>query len=602
LKLTVFLGVILTAILMVVAIERFSHRIKWKNIGRLLLSMYTFALLGMIVWISYQFILYYENKNESTALQLIIFSGITLTAILTWLFRNKSERWIGVIQNRITIWVWLFSIWVLLSVPLVAYYSWFDKSYDEGFETVVQSSKAYENRPNIILVTFDALTALDMSAYGYKRDTTPFISEWAKEASLFSRAKASAAHTAPTTASLMTGKRVWNHRVFQDHGYKVYKGETENISRLLKQNGYYNLAYMSSKYIIPEGSSIKRFFDIYRSHMVFKKNLNLLGRVNQRLAMLFDKNIRLYDWIIKEDFITGKFFRVVDKTLLGGFTEFYYNDYCRFYDIEKQFTKILEDIDNDPPEPFFAWTHLYPPHGSYCPPEPYKGIFESSLKLKGKNLSQEAIKYHDIQTERARYDEYIRYVDEKFKEFIEDLRLRNKIKNTVIIFSSDHGMLGKDYNIDNRYHLRELRTNIPLIIKEPDREEGKIIDDLVEQIDIPATILDLAHIPLPDWIEGRSLVPLMHGKRLIPKPAFSMSFANNPIWDQITKGAIAIWDGDYKLIYNLKDEKSLLYNLKADPDELNNLIDNEPKLSEYLLNIILANLMEANEKIAMEKN
>ncbi|NIR07741.1 MAG: sulfatase-like hydrolase/transferase, partial [Candidatus Aminicenantes bacterium] len=68
--------------------------------------------------------------------------------------------------------------------------------------------------PNIILVTFDTLTARDMSVYGYGMPTTPFISKWAKTASLFTKLEAEGNITTPTTASLMTGKRLWTHQTY----------------------------------------------------------------------------------------------------------------------------------------------------------------------------------------------------------------------------------------------------------------------------------------------------------------------------------------------------------------------------------------------------
>jgi len=205
-----------------------------------------------------------------------------------------------------------------------------------------------------------------------------------------------------------------------------------------------------------------------------------------------------------------------------------------------------------------------------------------------------------LDTLRARYDEFIRYSDKQFEDFINGLKKRDKLKNTVIIFSSDHGeSFEHNYVGHGRKYLYEQVTHIPLIIKEPDQTEGRIINDLIEQIDIPATILDLAGIPVPSWVEGRSLAPLMQGKRLSSKPLFSMNFQKNKTRGQkIINGSVAVWEGDYKLIYYLEEKKSLLFNLKHDPDELNNLFDKEPEAGQRLLSLIKDNLKKANEKIS----
>jgi arylsulfatase A-like enzyme len=276
---------------------------------------------------------------------------------------------------------------------------------------------------------------------------------------------------------------------------------------------------------------------------------------------------------------------------------------------EKAFKRLLEVIDDNTPEPFFAWIHLFPPHDPYLPPEPYMGMFDFSTELR-RLKSQEQLTYQyfsqemqpAVETLRARYNEFVRYCDKQFEDFIAQLAKRSKLKNTVIILSSDHGeSFEHGYLTHGNEHLYEQVTNIPLIIKEPYHTEGRIIHKLVEQIDIPSTILELANIPVPSWMEGRSLVPLMRGKRLLSRPAFSMNFEKNPSrGHQITKGTIAVWEGDYKLIHYLEEKESLLFNLKKDSNELNNLFDREPEIGKHLLSLIHENLKKANERIGRE--
>jgi len=133
----------------------------------------------------------------------------------------------------------------------------------------------------------------------------------------------------------------------------------------------------------------------------------------------------------------------------------------------------------------------------------------------------------------------------------------------------------------------------------PDQNEGIILNNLTEQIDLPPTILSLANIPVPSWMEGRSLVPLLRSDELPLKHVYSMSFQNNPsIGGKITNGTIAVWENDYKLIHYLEKNKSLLFNLKSDPDELNDLFDKEKETGQRLLALIQDNLRKANEQIS----
>ena len=134
---------------------------------------------------------------------------------------------------------------------------------------------------------------------------------------------------------------------------------------------------------------------------------------------------------------------------------------------------------------------------------------------------------------------------------------------------------------------------------EPGQNKGMTVDTLVEQIDIPATILDLAGIPVPPWMEGRSLTPLVRGGEIPDRPAFSMNFEGNPsLGQQISDGCIAVWEGDYKLIRCLGRDESLLFNLEEDPDETENLFDKEPETGQRLLTILQKNLNQANEYVS----
>jgi len=181
---------------------------------------------------------------------------------------------------------------------------------------------------------------------------------------------------------------------------------------------------------------------------------------------------------------------------------------------------------------------------------------------------------------------------------ISQLKKRRKLNNSIIILSSDHGeSFAHDY-WGHGGSLNEPSTRIPLIIKNHNQIQGKIIDSLVGQEDISPTILELANIQVPLWMEGRSLVPLMRDISIPSKPIFSMNLFSNPKGYKIIKGTFAVWKGNYKLIHYLEENKSLLFNLRNDPDELDNLFDKEPEISQRLLSLIHENLDEANENIS----
>jgi arylsulfatase A-like enzyme len=104
----------------------------------------------------------------------------------------------------------------MLSLPLVGFSMWGGNTNKVISPEVTKSnaSESDKNRPNVLLVTFDALTAQDMSVYGYHLETTPFIEKWANTATLFTRTKAGSSYTAATTQPIPA--RVWTGKYHHD--------------------------------------------------------------------------------------------------------------------------------------------------------------------------------------------------------------------------------------------------------------------------------------------------------------------------------------------------------------------------------------------------
>lgn len=557
----------------------------WKIYAdHLLLFLVLSIIVEILVWSSKRFM--WPNMPVHIAIKaMVVCSSIFVAAFLAFLLRNNAEKWVENIKSNITPIVWLFGIFVFLSIPLVAYRTLGHNEQPGKPQTALEQEKADKTRPNIILVTFDALTARDMSVYGYTKQTTPFISEWAKTASLFMKAEAESNSTTSTTASLMTGKRLWTHQTYHIMGSKPDKSNVESLPLLLKNNGYQTMSFVANPVASVEILGVSNAFDIKPPANEFVDttfwfaggDMVNFGFADIFLYKIFGGKFRLHDWIIRSDFILGKqlsltFPRDLKKSTVPP---------------KKAFNKFISALKSDSKDPYFAWIHLLPPHDPYLPPESYKGMFGSSSGLRT----------------REKYDEFIRYCDKEFENFISSLQEKTGIDNTIIILSADHGeSFEHNYIGHSTSHLYEQVTHIPLIIKEPNQSNGRIIPDLVEQIDIPATILDFAGISVPSWMEGRSLVPLVNGDKLPEKIAFSMNFQNNRSRGHIIEtGGIAVWKGNYKLVHYLDENRSLLFDLQQDPGEINDLFDLEPVIAEDLLSLIQINLKRANEKNTKSK-
>ena len=572
----------------------------------MLVYVCVFVFSGVLVWKSKNLIWPYVQTTFQ--MKLAVFLCVCSLATLTsWLFRDKAKQWAGIVIQRITPLAWLFGIFVFLAIPLVGYYTLIDGPNIIKSQNITPNISMDKSRPNIILVTFDALAAHNMSAYGYSKETTPFISKWAKNATVFTMAEAASNFTTPAAASLMTGKRVWTHQTYHVDGTRPVRGDIESLPALLKEHGYFNMALVVNPFASVKVLGMADSFDIAPLSSEFGKPVSLFGWkfgiFDRMLYEAFGGKIRLHNWILKNDFILSKVINLISRNISQTTVP-----------PKKTFDKFLEIIDSKVPEPFFAWIHVFPPHDPYLPPEPYKGDFNTSLELRTYKSQEELIEKsyeylfqyrrypEEIQSSvslmRDYYDEFVKYIDKEFEAFIVELNIR-KMENTILMLSADHGeSFEHGYFTHGGPFLYEQVTHVPLIIKEPGQKKGQIIDLLVEQIDIPATVLDLANILVPSWMEGRSLVPLLQGEKLPARPAFSMNFeGNRSRGHEITKGSIAIWEGKYKLIHYLGKREPLLFNLKQDPNEIRNLFDEVPEVSEHLLQTLLNNLESANERI-----
>lgn len=576
---------ILTALLiwgLLKAFEWCCRRIEYEiRVEHVLLYTGIFAIFVALTWKGKR--LLFADIGTSLAVKSVIFICVALiSAFVAWLLRDRANRWINQIIERIIPLVWLFGSIVFISVPIVTYYALVKKTDKIILQKVDQVTASDKKKPNIILVTFDALTARDMSLYGYHLDTTPFISEWSRDATVFTKAEAASNFTNAATASLMTGKNVWTHQVYHQSGSRPVNSKKETLPYVLMQKGYYNAAFIVNPFASVSTLGISSSFKISPIATEFMSPEDIItgtpqhfGYIDALLYRMFGDKIRLHDWIIKRDFALG---RLLQNTGLSTakLTK-------TASPPETAFNRLLE-VYEKLPQPFFIWIHVFPPHAPYLPPQSYKGMFKSLTKMP----------MHDS------YDEFIRYCDKEFEKFTTRLKKKDNLENTAIILSADHGE-SFQHNVfaHKTPHLYEQLTHIPLVIKEPGQKTNiRIVSNTVQQIDIPATILDLANISIPAWMEGRSLLPLMHRNDIIDNPIFSMNLETNPSrGNKITKGTIAVWEGDYKLIHYLEDKKSLLFNLKQDPDEMKDLTETETEIHQHLLNILNQNLNDANERI-----
>ena len=541
---------------------------------------------------------------------LIILIVVLLITLIIWLGRNHIRRILDELNYRITPLVWLFAVIVVFAVP--GYF--INKNtypLNEMKSTVI--ANAGIGRPNIILVTMDALAARDMQLYGYELPTTPYISEWSHDAVIFDNTYASDNWTTPSAMSLITGQRPWTHRIWYQAVYNP-KENNNNLLRVMKDYDYDIYSYAHNRYAHPDTLGVSaalstkyKVYDFWKLRGWWSEQFDIFClKIHSPIVfeLLSVNPVLEYIELLKPP---------VSSTLRPS---------------EMLYDRFLEDILRSKSNaksyrPFFAWIHTFPPHDIYLPPKPYMGIFGNGEEFDTDKKQSDSFNFNadysdytdnytpeyppdkqkQVDILRKRYDEFILYSDQKFKEFMSRLAKIVDMSNTIIILSSDHGeSFSQGHLGHNGMHLYESMIKIPLIIKLPQNTKGERISLPVEQIDIAPTILELAGIPVPKWIEGRALVPLLQGKHMESRPVISMHLIENRVIGNhpITKGTISVRNGDFKIVDYLKDRKIFLYDLRTDPDGIKDISGERPDIVEDNIKLIEDSLRAVNAKISQK--
>jgi choline-sulfatase len=151
-------------------------------------------------------------------------------------------------------------------------------------------------------------------------------------------------------------------------------------------------------------------------------------------------------------------------------------------------------------------------------------------------------------------------------EVIDELEASGEIRNTVFIYTSDHGEMLGEHGMWLKNVLLDNAARVPLIIAGPGFPKGKTVETPVAHVDLAATLLEIAHLRIPSGLRGHSLLPLAQGGQG-DHPGFAFSESHS---EGNCTGSFMIRKGDWKYIH-FTWYGELLFHLKDDPGELNNL-------------------------------
>lgn len=537
------------------------------------------------IWVIGEWVRSVLGFSVLPAMILTCFYVLAVTVTIFWLL--KTRRWKTILKEFESIGKGFTKAIALIAVipAVICGYHLVTVGRTNEFPVCNNSSQALSNMsalknnkntlPDIVLVTFDALTAKDMSLYGYHLSTTPAMEQVAKESFVYEQAVSVSNWTKPGTVSMLTGQYPHRHGLFSSLTDAIVLQHPERtLPNLLRKMGYRTTAVVSNaSYGHPMSNGTHRSFDICAwdafAPGFLDGNIFRWLRHNVRNTVgvaLLDHNIYISGWL--DDLLnTFPAFRLWQRGVL-------WNEKS-VAPPERTFAVAQQAMMEKSTQPKFIWAHVYTPHFPYLPDVKYRGRFLPGNEFTT-SRSQEKIPVmypKDLQPEidriRLRYNEYILNSDQAFGDFIGFLKKNGRWENTLLIVSSDHGDSFEDgISHHQGEHLYQQLIHIPLMIRLPGQNYGQRIDAAASQVDIAPTVLNYLKMPIPSWMDGESLGL---GAAEQKTYRYSMQLEVNGIHLPMRKGILTATDGRYKLIYSLTHDSLELFDLKIDPNESRNI-------------------------------
>lgn len=429
------------------------------------------------------------------------------------------------------------------------------------------SASAAKPRPNVVLIITDQ-HRYDFIGAENASIITPNLDRLCGDGVRFVNGYSSTPSSTPARAAILTGQSPWHHGML---GYYPKVGETYpcELPAKLHEAGYY-LHAVGKMHWAPQRT--KHSFD--------KVELDESGRVESEG---FVSDYRQWFAQVAPD-------RNPDATGIG------WNEHAAApYALPEELhptvwtgdrgVQAVKDIDKN--RPFFLKLSFARPHSPYDAPKRYLDIYKDRAvpepwvapwaaglanypRSKDAAFGDYGLQY--AINSRRNYAANITFVDEQIGRVIDELKARGLYDNTLIIFTSDHGdMLGEHHHWRKTYPYQG-STHVPFVVKLPNArkgERGKVRNELVEMRDILPTFLDAAGLPIPDGVDGASILSL-----------FTKSTKNT--WRKYLdlehagsygpkRGWVALTDGTIKYVWNYEKGTEELYDLSSDAHEMRNL-------------------------------
>ncbi len=407
-------------------------------------------------------------------------------------------------------------------------------------------------KPNILMVTFDALSAEDMSLYGASRNTTPHMEAFARCGTVFDNFYSTGTFTTPGISAIVTGRYPSTTRMIHLKDRFRGRGQSQTLLRCLRDAGYRTGASFNNPWAHFGRAGLGSEFDVLPPPAAFEDVMP--------------------EWAARQSFLDVVDYQVIDIAFLRERAQMLFPRHFEgirpTFDAEASFRQaedVLRRLDLEG-GPHFTWLHVFAPHFPYNPEPPFLHRY-----LAGDTMRNDldywriggvypAAMQGQVDLARARYDEFVAQTDAQFGAFLE--RIRDRLDDTIIVVSADHG---ESFNGGFWSHgsPAQYRPNIhiPLIIRRPGEKSAVRCARVADQTALAPTLLEAAGLDVPHWMESGSLLPDMDGHGSGGGFAFTQHLDSNSAFGPLTRGSLGVIDGKYQYVLDIGTMTGKLFML-----------------------------------------
>ena len=472
------------------------------------------------------------------------------------------------------------------------------------------NSQSSPRRPHVLLVCVDDLKPI-LGCYGDKTVRSPNIDRLASRGMTFDMAYCNQAVCSPSRNSLLTGLRPQTLGIYDlSTNFRKARPEALTLPRHFRDQGY-------------KSQALGKIFHVGHGNTEDPASWSVPHFPEKTIGYALPENRA-------QQTREGAFFENQSPNNLPKGAPFENADVPddAYGDgkIADEAIKRIREAAKNPSQPMFLAVGFLKPHLPFCAPRKYWDLYNrDSFPLAGETRppegapsfaptnSGELRNYRDIPGQGALdetlqrtlihgYHACVSYMDAQLGKVLDELQRSGLAENTIIVLWGDHGWHLGDHGLWCKHTNYEQATRIPLIVSAPEKiRRGAHTASLTETVDIYPTLCELAGIPIPKGLDGRSFADVLENPRLKPKAFVQHVYPRGEIMGR------ALRTERYRLVEWKKPGEPAssaaleLYDYKMDPFETKNLAAQESELAHSLQNHF-ASMREAKKQFRPDQN